>query len=103
MTTEFTRDDYASAVDTDFVFDFSPEHKVTMKLVEVTEEIEKHRQRRFVLTFIAPEDTPLAQGIGPFQNEKLGQGSVFIVPVGKDKRGMIFESVFNKLIESEPE
>jgi hypothetical protein len=96
---EFTRDEYAECVDTDFVFSFAPEHQVTMKLIEVTEEKEKFRQRTFVLTFTAPEDTPLVQGMAPFENEKLGQSDVFIVPVGKDSRGVLFESVFNKLLD----
>jgi hypothetical protein len=103
MTKEFTRDDYAGAKDTDFVFSFSSEYSVTMKLADVSEQIEKHRQRRFVLTFTAPEETPVVQGTAPFSNEKLGEGSVFIVPVGKDKRGMLFESVFNTLVEPDEE
>jgi|SRR5882757_8652293 len=100
MSKEFTRDEYAACVNTDFIFSFSPEYKVTMKLNDVTEEIEKFRQRTFVLTFIAPEDTPIVQGIAAFENEKLGEGDVFIVPVGKDNRGVLFESVFNKLLEA---
>jgi hypothetical protein len=101
MTKEFTRDDYAACLDTDFIFTFSPELKVPMKLAEVTEEVERFRQRTFVLTFTAPEDTPIIQGTGPFENEKLGSGDVFIVPVGKDKRGVLFEAVFNKLVDED--
>ncbi|HEV7642883.1 MAG TPA: hypothetical protein VGO50_02985 [Pyrinomonadaceae bacterium] len=99
MIKEFTRDEYAECVDTDFVFSFSPEYKVTMKLIEVTAEIEKFRQRTYVLTFTAPEDTPIVQGMAAFENEKIGQTQIFIVPVGKDSRGVIFESVFNKLLD----
>ena len=99
MIKEFTRDEYAECVGTDFIFSFSPEYKVTMKLTEVTPELEKFRQRTYVLTFMAPEDTPIVQGMAPFENEKLGQTEIFIVPVGKDNRGVLFESVFNKLLD----
>ena len=99
MTQEFTRDDYAGCVNTDFIAEFGPEYKVTLKLVNVTEVTERSRQRTYVLTFIAPEDTPIVQGIAPMENEKLGHTEIFIVPVGKDKRGMLFESVFNTLLD----
>ena len=99
MTQEFTRDDYAACLNTDFIVDFSPELKVTMKLTHVTEVTERSRQRSYVLTFIAPEDTPIVQGMAPMENEKLGHTEIFIVPVGKDKRGIQFESVFNTLLD----
>jgi hypothetical protein len=99
MIQEFTRDEYAGCLDTDFIFSFSPEYKVIMKLIDVTEEKVRSRQSTYVLLFAAPEDTPVVQGMAPFENEKLGSGEIFIVPVGKDKRGVLFESVFNKLMD----
>jgi hypothetical protein len=99
MTQELTRDDYAANLNTDFVVNFTPEFKVTMKLIEATEEVERFRQRAYSLLFQAPEDTPIAQGMLQVEHEKLGKFELFMVPVGKDDRGVLFESLFNKLLE----
>jgi len=32
-------------------------------------------------------------------NEKLGDTELFMVPIGKDKDGVIFQSLFNRLVE----
>ena len=99
MTQEITRDQFAECLNTDFIVEFGPENKITMKLIEVTELREKFRQQTFALLFAAPEDTPAAQAQFNVENEKLGKTDLFMVPVGKDDRGMLFESVFNKLLE----
>lgn len=99
MTQELTRDDYAACLNTDFVVEFSPEFKVTMKLTEVTEVRERSGQQAFSLIFHAPETTPIEQRQFNVENEKLGNISLFMVPIGKDKEGMIFQALFNKLVE----
>jgi len=99
MTQELTRDDYAANLNTDFVVEFNPEMKITMQLIEATEVLERFRQRTYSLLFQAPADTPIAQGMLNIEHEKLGQFNIFLVPVGKDDRGVLFESVFNQLME----
>jgi hypothetical protein len=99
MTQELTRDDYAACVNMDFIVDLSPEQKVTMKLSEVTELKERFSQQTFSLIFHAPETTPIEQGQFTVHNEKLGDIDLFMVPIGKDKRGVMFQSLFNRLID----
>ncbi len=100
MTQELTRDDYAANLNTDFTVEFTPELKVPMKLIEVSEEAEQYGQRSYSLIFQAPGDTPVEQKLMAVEHEKLGRSDLFLVPIAKDGRGLIFQALFNKLVGS---
>lgn len=99
---DISRDEYAERLNEDFTVHFGPEHPVTMKLIEVTSEEERHRQKTFSLLFAAPMNTPAEQGLLVLENEKLGQAELFMVPVGIEDGTMLFESVFNRLQPRKP-
>lgn len=100
---DITRDEYAECLNQDFIVEFAPEYKVTMKLIEVSKEEERHRQKSFSLTFGAPTDTPIDQRIFGIQNEKLGKFELFLVPVGREDHVVLFQSVFNRLLPRQVE
>lgn len=99
MTKEITRDEYAACLNTDFMVEVSPELKVSMKLTEVTELSERFHQQSFSLIFTAPDNTLAGQGQFSVEHETLGTIELFMVPIGKDSKGMLFQSLFNKLME----
>lgn len=48
----------------------------------------------FSLLFACSESAEAAQGIFELEHEKLGSLEVFLVPVGRDERGLLLEAVF---------
>src|SRR5262249_12238927 len=53
------------------------------------------RRDPFRLVFKTAKLPVLPQRIYPFSNEAMGKLSIFIVPLGRDNQGVIYEAVFN--------
>jgi len=51
----------------------------------------------FSILFRAPLDQPLEQNTYNFFHKKFGTFPLFIVPVGIDEKGRLYEAVFNRL------
>jgi hypothetical protein len=49
----------------------------------------------FSLVFRGPRDAPLAQMTYDVEHEELGGLTLFMVPIGPDGKGMLYEVVFN--------
>ena len=49
----------------------------------------------FTLVFRGPADPVLPQRIYALKNEALGRLGIFLVPVGRDAAGVLYEAVFN--------
>lgn len=49
----------------------------------------------FALTFVGPADVALAQHIYGLQHPEMGQLGIFLVPVGIDATGRLYEAVFS--------
>jgi hypothetical protein len=53
------------------------------------------RQRApFSIVFRGPGDTPLPQQIHRMQHAGIGEFEIFLVPVGPDREGMLYEAIF---------
>jgi len=74
--------------------------QMELKLVEVTERKLTSNQEVFSLIFSGPGDHFLEQRLYNLSHEKLGEGSIFLVPVAQDANGYTYEAVFNRLLES---
>ena len=48
----------------------------------------------FSLLFLGPRDPILPQRIYRFDDEQLGAFEMFIVPIGRDDRGVEYEAIF---------
>lgn len=48
----------------------------------------------FSLLFACPGDTEPVQSTFRLEHEKTGELDVFLVPVGQDERGLLYEAVF---------
>lgn len=67
-----------------------------LELVEVFEPPATPRQERFSLTFVGPSEPVFQQGTYALQHEVIGTLNLFLVPIGKDGRGVQYEAVFNR-------
>ena len=49
----------------------------------------------FSLLFRGPEGMELPQGVYKVAHDDLGDGEIFLVPLGPGKEGVLYEAVFN--------
>ena len=73
-----------------------------LELISVTERHDSPRLEQFSLIFRGPATPLLAQGMCPMVHEKLGNVALFLVPIGPDPEGMLYEAVFNRLRKDQP-
>jgi hypothetical protein len=73
--------------------------KVELAFTAISEHILSSLQERFSLTFRGPSETFLPQSTYRFNHPKMGEFDMFIVPIGRDEDGFIYEAVFNNLIK----
>jgi hypothetical protein len=48
----------------------------------------------FSLVFLGPVEPILPQAIYRFEHDELGAFDIFVVPIGRDERGVSYEAVF---------
>jgi hypothetical protein len=49
----------------------------------------------FSLIFIGPGDMILPQRLYQLTHEEMGEVTIFLVPIGKDDRGVLYQAIFN--------
>ena len=78
---------------------------VELELVEVkgynAAESERRGMERFSLFFRGPADIYVPQGTYSLEHERMGALDIFVVPVGRDAAGFLYESVFNFFKEAD--
>ena len=84
-------------VNTGFRVQMDPDRVVEMRLTAVVENALSPEVESFTLSFLAPPGAPARQGSYPVVHDALGEFELFIVPVGRDARGVEYEAVFNRL------
>jgi hypothetical protein len=92
-----TSQTFAEQLNTKFMIESGPSDAEEMELIEATEKPSPARQEQFSLVFRAPSHTVPNQGQYTMKHEKLGVLELFLVPVGKDDKGLYYEAFFNRL------
>ena len=57
------------------------------------------RHIQFSMVFSGPQNAPLKQGIYRLEHGALGTLNLFLVPIGKDQKGVQYEAIVNRSIE----
>jgi hypothetical protein len=99
MTEIFTMDMFSGHVNTKFLMHYGDSRTAEIELISVTDVGSSARQSQFSLQFAGPGDGPAAQGIFRLDHETLGALDFFLVPIARDKDGLRYEAVFNRVIE----
>src|SRR3982751_1274627 len=74
---------------------------VELNLEEVSELKSFPRQETFSVVFRGPREVFLMQATHKFHHDSIGDFDIFIVPIGPDANGFRYESVFNRLVNTE--
>ena len=99
MFEKLNYEDFCEILDTDFRL-ADNENDTKLKFFELSEKKETTQTVLFSLYLKSPTDVFLEQKIYNLQHEKYGAGALFIVPIRRDTDGIVYESVFNRFIES---
>ena len=76
--------------------------RIELLLVDVVEQLRPHVAPGFSLDFrIQSEDGSRPQQLVALEHPDAGTRSIFLVPVGRDARGTIYQSVFSFLEEAD--
>lgn len=96
-----TRDDFAACLNGTFRVMDDPAAPVDLQLFEVPPSRVLPRQVAFSILFHGPADRFLPQRIHTLVNDRLGELDIFLVPVGQDEQGYVYEAIFNRLLKKE--
>ena len=99
MTEFFTMDTFSGHVGTRFLMRYGDSQTAELELISVSDVGSSPRQIQFSLVFQGPADAPIAQSIYRIEHNTLGALEVFLVPIGKDHRGVHYEAIFNRALE----
>ena len=100
-----TKSMFAGALHSSFRLFYQPDQCLelenqclVLELVALNEGPSSPRQEAFSLIFTGPGQVILPQHIYPFEHDQMGCFELFIVPTGRNERGVQYEAVFNRLL-----
>ena len=99
MAEVFTIDTFSSHVGTKFLMHYGDSQTAEIELISVTDLGSTPRQMQFSLIFLGPPETPGGQGIYRIEHDALGAMDIFLVAIGRDKSGVQYEAIFNRVFE----
>lgn len=102
MLESFTVDTFSPLEGDAFVMHLDPTNEIHLQLVEAvsmggpdpTDARPAGRRRPFTLVFRGPRSPVAIQRIYRLDHATLGSFELFLVPLGPDARGMLYEAVF---------
>jgi len=101
MTEDLTREALIENLNSKFHMPFPSGETLELELIEVVDHQSAPGQEQFSAFFRAPLNAPLMQGIYQLEHAQFGSFGIFLVPVGRDERGVEYEALFNRLADTE--
>jgi hypothetical protein len=99
MAERLEKEVFAQNLNSKFELRVNPERVFELELINIREIPSTPRQEQFALLFQGPADVYLPQRIYPLEHDQMGNVSLFLVPVGREEKGYLYEAVFNRFIE----
>ena len=103
MLETFTASTFAPLIGQAFRVSIGPAGVLELTLIEATEHRPRsgpnaaaaNRRTPFSILFRGPKDLLLPQKMYPFEHPAIGAFDLFIVPIGPDAEGLLYEAVFS--------
>ena len=97
---QLTHAAFAASVNSAFRVHLTTGKTVEIRLTNVSDQRLSERQEQFSILLNGPPDTFVPQGLYKLEHDAMGMLDLFIVPIGKDEHGYVYEAVFNRLRQS---
>ena len=98
MLKEFRQATFETCVHSEFQIMENGSAVCALQLTEIVARTKTAAQETFSLMFQGPLAPFVPQGVRRLSHSQLGEMDIFLVPVGQDKDGFQYESVFNLLL-----
>ncbi len=102
MLNELKSRDFFPYLNQKFRIQLAAVEPLEVELIEVTDltsasgsENESSTRLPFSIVFRGPKEPSLPQNIYDIEHDKMGTLNLFIVPIGPDSEGMLYEAVFS--------
>lgn len=96
-----THAEFTASVNSVFRVQSVPGQTVDLRLKTVSALVSSQRHTQFSILFEGPRDRMLPQLIYRLDHELLGAIDLFLVPIGKNEQGFLYEAVFSQLRKGE--
>lgn len=99
LTRELHYADFLPLVNTSFALhgEAVAAPRVDILLFSATENTNAPNHEQFSLLFRGPSEPPVPQATYTVSHPELGEFLLFLVPVGRDPHGLIYEACFNRI------
>ena len=87
---------FAENLNTKFLLRTDDGNAIELELTEIREVESGPGHEQFALVFDGPGAIYLPQRIYPLEHERMGEISLFLVPIGRGENGFTYEAVFNR-------
>ncbi len=99
MLDKFSSADFSPHLNQKFNIHVEGSDPVEAELTEVSDlksdTVDSSKRQPFSLVFVCQHNDPLEQMIYKLEHEKMGEITLFLVPVAQDDKGVHYEAVFN--------
>ncbi|PYP82661.1 MAG: hypothetical protein DMF61_25700 [Blastocatellia bacterium AA13] len=99
MREEISQEEFAGSVNTAFKLKLGDSAQYDLELVSLEDTSFAPNHEQFSLEFRGPAEAVLPQSIYQMEHETIGAFSIFLVPIRRDKSGVYYEAVFNRMQE----
>jgi hypothetical protein len=98
MTIEkLTAATFSETLNTTFRLNLPETDVLELELIKVEDVGSTAKQERFSVLFRGPLERGVRQGSFSFEHETLGNFDLFIVPIGREDDGIVYEAAFNRI------
>jgi hypothetical protein len=95
------REEFNEVLNTEFRIAVENSEPLKLELFEITDGLCTETQEQFALHFRGPLEMPFPQAIRQLEHDTMGTLNLFLVPIGKNEQGMIYEAAFNRFINQD--
>lgn len=99
MSERLEKETFAENLNTKFLVRMDDGNAIELELTQIREVESAPNHEQFALIFNGPGSIYLPQRIYPLEHERMGSISIFLVPIGQDENGFIYEAAFNRFIK----
>ncbi len=96
MSERLEKAHFAENLNTKFLLRTDDGNVLELELTSIREVKSEPHQEQFALVFSGPGSIYLPQRIYQLEHERMGELALFLVPIGKDEKGFIYEAAFNR-------
>lgn len=98
MSERLEKAQFAENLNTKFLLRTDDGNVIELELTNIRDVKSEPHQEQFALVFSGPGSIYLPQQIYSLEHEGMGELALFLVPIGRDEKGFIYEAAFNRFI-----